>query len=462
MDARAKSVGMAVVVALGLVLVETAGAVPLPAPGNVVGYYPLNELGGATALDASGNNYHGSFLAGATRNAGIELRAAEFPGLPTSNFARVDLPSNPVLDNVTDSSYTLSAWVRPDTVPPGSGAANDANYGIVIKTGFHSGLYYTNARQFRFGQWHAGLTGMTDFPATGTYAPGLWTHVVGAVSMATNTINLYINGAPAGSAGVPSLYDYGSNPFHIGIANPGGGSYSWPMDGRIDEVAIWNTALSAAQVQQLHNAYRVGLQVVADYRDDYRGPTPLPGWRYLRNPSGNPIGTSAGYVPLLWDGVSQYDTNGLPGLPDASPGSYTSLNALGGHPGEGSTQAGDGLNHYAIAEYTVSDPGYYFITDSLLSATGGGARSLDLRVYVNDLLMHSEAGITGTTTFHYLPLGSLAVGDRIYVAVGPNGVDWDDSFLLDFTLAMTPEPGTLGLLTLGLAALARKRRMSPR
>ncbi len=460
MDARARFVGAMVVAALSVVMVGAARAVPLVATGNVVGYWQFDGSG-ATATDSSPNLYHGTFLAGASRDIGPFAGVASFPGGVSSN-ARVELPSNAVLDDVQGGDYTISAWVRADTTPPGSGSANDANYGIVIKAGWQSGLYYKNDDRFVSFRWHdVGATGATS---SNPYGPGLWRPVVGVVSRTNGTIDLYVNGQPQGSASFTAgqaSREYNTIPWRIGIANPGAGSYRWPMDGQMDEVVIWDTALSAAQAQSLHGQYTGELlnthRRVADYRDDFSGPPGTPGWRYLWNPLSAPIGTQAGYAALQWTG-SSYQSDTDTALPDAPPGSYIHLNGLGGHPGQGSSQAGDGLDHYTIAAFDVPWTGQYYITDSLLDAVGGG--NLELRIYVEDTLIYSASGITGATTFHYLPLGGAQAGDTIYVAIGPNGHDGSDSFRLDFTIAYTPEPGTMALFGCGLVALARRRRSS--
>src|SRR5687768_9087203 len=60
--------------------------------------------------------------------------------------------------------------------------------------------------------------------------------------------------------------------------------------------------------------------VVADYRDDWQGTTPKPGWAYRWN-SGGPIGNSAFYSNLLWVPANGfYDADGNPGLPGPNPG----------------------------------------------------------------------------------------------------------------------------------------------
>lgn len=43
--------------------------------------------------------------------------------------------------------------------------------------------------------------------------------------------------------------------------------------------------------------------VVADYRDDFQGTTPKPGWAYRWNSAGA-IGTATNYTNLIWNGTA--------------------------------------------------------------------------------------------------------------------------------------------------------------
>ena len=52
------------------------------------------------------------------------------------------------MDKLQDGSYTISAWFKPDTIPPGTDSANDAYYGIVIKNGCHEGLHFNSEGKF--------------------------------------------------------------------------------------------------------------------------------------------------------------------------------------------------------------------------------------------------------------------------------------------------------------------------
>ncbi len=74
-----------------------------------------------------------------------------------------------------------------------------------------------------------------------------WNHIAGTFEGSTNTIKLYINGSLVDTqTGQPSSTSGNlSNNFHIGLSN--GSTYN---NGNIDEVAIFDYALSARQIKQ--------------------------------------------------------------------------------------------------------------------------------------------------------------------------------------------------------------------
>lgn len=182
-------------------------------------------------------------------------------------------------------------------------------------------------------------------------------------------------------------------------------------------------------------------RTVADYRDDFRAGSPLPGWSYQWNAVG-PITSAANYRLLAWSPVTnRYSVNGFPVSPDNSSTLYPygGLSSGGGHPGRGSTQ-GATHDRFAIAAYTAKYAGYYGINSSYVTASSTMGNGGQLIVY-----KETSAGVTFTQTFNSLyaagttlafnhNVGQLQPGDTIYVCVGPNTTDGNDSFSLDFSV----------------------------
>lgn len=198
--------------------------------------------------------------------------------------------------------------------------------------------------------------------------------------------------------------------------------------------------------------------VIADLSANFT-PVNFPtGWQYLRNTGA--IGNNANYTPLLWDAPNnRYDITGA-SFPAPGP-EFTFLGSFGHtHPGRGTAQ-GNAFNDYMIAAYTIQ-PGQAglvsLINGSLTgndpSGAGGASNGWDIRIYVGN----AQAGSTLVMPWSLSaqpfsePLGTLNLGDTVYVALGPSGSHLFDSAALEFQLdsSPVPEPRTFGLLALGI------------
>ena len=193
---------------------------------------------------------------------------------------------------------------------------------------------------------------------------------------------------------------------------------------------------------------------IADFAGDYlagksagqsRAERSADGWNYLWNSEGK-IGTAAHYSKLAWNAnTGQYCTDSsVTTLPASEPGSFLFFTPSNGHTGRGKDD-GNSIHYdrFAIAAYTIQsgEIGQISITDSSLKVDDSHGNGVELRVYVNDTLKNKfiQAGGADPSSFN-VPLGSLKVGDTVYVAFGPNGIDTYDGFSLKFKLAMSPGP----------------------
>lgn len=189
--------------------------------------------------------------------------------------------------------------------------------------------------------------------------------------------------------------------------------------------------------------------VVANYRRDFRGETPLtPGWRYLWNaPEGweagkmpfsmwaGRIGDSSSYRPLIsatgiW--TADGDRKGNNGTPDR----FVTLDPTGGHPGGGTEVYRNYEGRFAIAAYTVSESGHYALSNTDVSVgTSDVGDGIELVVHINDnkplLKKHIPAG--EKVTFD-LSLGELKAGDSVYVGGGPWLKSYADAFQWNFSI----------------------------
>ena len=203
-----------------------------PPAGNpgLMAAYSFSEGSGSTVADSSGNGNTGQ-LSGATwTTSGKYGSALVFNG----TSAVVNIKDSTSLHLTT--GMTLEAWVNPSTV---SNAWRD-----VIYKGNDN--YYLEGTSHR-NQYPAtgGTFGGTDVPLMGTkaLAANTWTHL--AATYDGSTLRLYVNGAQVSSLSQSGNLLTSSNQLQIG----GDSFYGQYFQGTIDEIRIYNLALTAAQIQ---------------------------------------------------------------------------------------------------------------------------------------------------------------------------------------------------------------------
>src|SRR5882672_2168995 len=107
--------------------------------------------------------------------------------LKLDGTGHVEVVGTDALDKLQAESYSVLAWFKPESVPPGTATANDARFGIVIKAGWHTGLSYNNEKQFVMEHWLAPAAGSEEpvWAGAGTWEDsadaGKWYHLAGVV-----------------------------------------------------------------------------------------------------------------------------------------------------------------------------------------------------------------------------------------------------------------------------------------
>jgi PKD repeat protein len=214
-----------------------SGAVLADGP---VGYWRLGEAGGSAAGDASGSGRSGSYLGSPSLGQPGALVGDSNTAVGLDGVGQY--VSVPFAAAVNPGQFSVEAWAY---VTGGSGRWRAVVSSRDIVGGLNRGyiLYAAPDDTWRF--WvGAGGSGWNQVYGP-TLAPNTWTHLVGTYDGVT--ARLYVNGVLAAS----SPYSYVANtarPLRIGAgANERGADYLFA--GRIDEVAVYGTALSASSVQ---------------------------------------------------------------------------------------------------------------------------------------------------------------------------------------------------------------------
>ncbi len=199
-------------------------------PTGLVAAYSFDEGAGTTVSDASGNGHTGT-ISGATWATGQFGNALSFNG--TSNWVTVADAND--LDLGT--GMTVSAWVNPSVL---------SGWRTVIMKERPNGLSYVLYGYDNAPRPAAYVnTGGSDIAAIGTGGLSLntWTHLAATYDGAI--LRLYVNGNQVGSGSVSGTMVASTSPLRIGGNAPWGEYFA----GLIDEVRIYNRALSAAEIQ---------------------------------------------------------------------------------------------------------------------------------------------------------------------------------------------------------------------
>ena len=221
---------------------------------GLVGYWPLDtrdtpwsSATAATTLDRSGNNSTGTLTSMSRSTSPVVGKLGQglkFDG--TSSYISVSGNPTTAIDN-----WTLAAWVNPATIPQ----RVVSNYpGMVVYNGNDIGGYgFGVGAADSSGSNFMGLYGSVVWLDSGYTFPSAnkWYYLV--MKRSAGTVSFYVNGAQTANT-------YTNTPNAVQTGFTIGFEVSTPRDsyfnGPIDDVRIYNRALSAGEVQQL---YRQGL-----------------------------------------------------------------------------------------------------------------------------------------------------------------------------------------------------------
>lgn len=176
--------------------------------------------------------------------------AATFDGV--DDYLQSDIPT---VD--TSLGFSVSAWVNLSTMPTDAAviAAQPGNNA----PGFE--LYYSKSlERWAFNQYTADSASATPVRAMQAAAGGVkaneWVHLVGLYNSTDDLLQLYVNGALAGSTSYSTPWD-ARRGLQIGAGSYAGVAKAF-FPGSIDEVRIFDKGLSQSEITALYNKQPIG------------------------------------------------------------------------------------------------------------------------------------------------------------------------------------------------------------
>ena len=217
-----------------LLLAQTAFAQDITS--GLVGHWKLNDGSGLTASDNTGGS-NGTLENGPTWTTGQVGYALDYDGYD-------DYITFGTVSGLSLTDMTLSAWVYiPTSIPSG--------YRTIIEYDrFENNWYglWQNDNKLHFRWANSDANGRSD--STISISPDTWYHLVGVYDSSTNTSEIWVNGVldttiPSALTATPRENQL----ITIGANNLEGEFFK----GTIDDVRIYNRALTSDDVEALYN-----------------------------------------------------------------------------------------------------------------------------------------------------------------------------------------------------------------
>src|SRR6266513_5324897 len=197
-----------------------------------VAYWNLDEGSGGVAVDASGKGNTATLGGGSSWAPGVTKAAVLLDGVS----GQVSVPNSPALN--PPGAFSIAVWVNPKVAASGFHAVVVKNY-----TYF---LYASVSGYCGNGGVLAGFANTAVCTAT-PLAANTWTHL--AVTYDGTTLSLFRNGVLVASRAAS-----GAAPSSTGTLQIGASQFGEYFNGLIDEVRIYDRALSASDIQALLGA----------------------------------------------------------------------------------------------------------------------------------------------------------------------------------------------------------------
>ena len=355
-----------------------------------MGYWKLNETNGSTASDSSGMGYNGT-VNNATWTTGRFDGGLGFDG-STSYVSVPYLNSTDATLEYTGNNLTLGAWVY---VNP-----TETTGGYLISKDWNSSQnnYRLSLGADRRVSFSLGGTTTATITSTTALSVSTW-HYVAATADAAGNMTLYIDKqiAAAGTYSINWGVTDNSVPLTIGGSSTGGTAQCF--DGKLDDVRIWESVLSPADIQALTINAPPAVNITAPAADYvFNSPTNVTITANASDSDG-----SVTQVAFYENGIPLgTDTNGADGWSwlwnSPAPGQYAITAVATDNEGAQTTSA--------AVNITVNDVPSCSITAPVDGHVYQGLSAITFTASVTN----NSVGTSGTTVAYYLDGSPTALG----------------------------------------------------
>ena len=207
------------------------------ASAELVGHWRFDEGSGTTAHDQSGNGNDGTLINDPVWAIGINNGALQFDGI--NDY--VNCGNDPSL-NVTDA-VTIAAWVKLNSVPPAFSVLIAGKYGAYW-------LEWRDTKALSLSMYINGVYNGSG--PTLDLADGDWHHI--ALTYNGTQKKGYHNRQEVFSEGASGAIDVSGVNFLVGEGHPASAGYNGCPDGLIDDVRVYNRALTQEEIQLMMRA----------------------------------------------------------------------------------------------------------------------------------------------------------------------------------------------------------------
>lgn len=386
-----------------------------PLDYGLVGHWTFDgsDISGTRAKDRSGNVNHGTLTNGPIQAIGRIGQGLQLDG--SDDYVNVpDMPSVSITGN-----FTLAAWIKLRAI--------GTQYSIIEKydTGSTEGYILRVSSGNKLQTYTLDNSTSTSLTGTRTLSANVWYHVVATYDGAN--LRTYIDGTLDNTGADTRNPTDGEDTLKIGARGNDAGT---PLNGSIDDVRIYNRALSAGEIQRLYQQSQPKINVTKNSLDyglvghwTFDG-SDISGTRAKDRSGNNAHGTiangpiaKAGRIgqALSFDGVNDYvgiSSSAVANYPySASIWFKTNADATSGALAAISQGANTASTYYfEIALDTGSTCAQANYLLYLAKANTNPAISVCSTKAVNDNVWHHAVAVTSAINSHKLYLDGVLIG----------------------------------------------------